>query len=287
MKGYITKGIGGFYYVKTPQGLTECKAKGIFRKRGLTPLAGDWVEIDENNTIAEIAERKNYFIRPPIANLEVLFLVSSTVQPVPSTLVLDRMIALAVSKGVQPVLVITKGDLSSGEKLAQIYSKTDVPVIPVDYQTGAGLEEIKALIAGRLAAFSGNSGVGKSTLLNALVPQLKRETGDISQKLGRGRHTTREVEIFEACGGRIADTPGFASLDLERAGFIEKEELQHCFTEFKPCFGQCKFTGCSHRKELGCLVRQKVEEGIIAQSRYESYLTLYEEASKVNDWERR
>lgn len=287
MQGYITKGIGGFYYVKTAEGLAECKAKGIFRKRGLSPVAGDWVEVDENHTIASIRERKNHFIRPPIANLEVLFLVASTVQPAPSTLVLDRMIALAVSKQVQPVLVITKEDLSSGEKLAQIYEKTQVPVIRLDYDTGEGLEEVRSWIKGRLAAFSGNSGVGKSTLINHLVPQLERETGDISLKLGRGRHTTREVEIFEACEGRIADTPGFANLDLERVGYIDKEELQHCFTEFEPYFGKCKFTGCSHRKELGCLVRQAVEEGVIAPSRYESYLTMYEEASKVNEWERR
>lgn len=271
----------------TQEGLVECKAKGIFRKKGLSPVAGDWVEVDENHTIASIKDRKNLFIRPPIANLEVLFLVASTVQPVPSTLVLDRMIALAVSKNVEPVLVITKEDLKSGDALAQIYAKTPVPVIRLDHETGEGLEEIRSRIQGHLCAFSGNSGVGKSTLLNRLAPQLHRETGNISQKLGRGRHTTREVEIFEACGGRIADTPGFASLDLERAGFIDKEELQHCFTEFEPYFGQCKFTGCSHRKELGCKVRQAVEEGVIAPSRYESYLTLYEEASKVNEWERK
>ena len=287
MQGYIVKGIGGFYYVRTDQGLVECKAKGIFRKKGLSPVAGDWVEVDENQTIASIRERRNLFIRPPIANLDVLFLVASTVQPVPSTLVLDRMIALAVAREVQPVLVITKEDLESGENLAGIYAKTQVPVIRLDYQTGEGLEEIRSWIRGRLSAFSGNSGVGKSTLMNHLAPQLDRETGDISQKLGRGRHTTREVEIFEACGGRIADTPGFASLDLERAGFIDKETLQHCFTEFEPYFGRCKFTGCSHRKELGCQVRQAVEKGVIAPSRYESYLAMYEEASKVNEWERR
>lgn len=287
MRGYIVKGIGGFYYVKTTDGIVECKAKGIFRKRGMSPLAGDEVEIDQNCVIAEIFPRKNSFIRPPIANLDVLFLVASTTQPVPSTLVLDRLTAIAVSKDVEPIIVITKTDLADCDKLVESYSKTPIPVIRVDYETGTGLEEIKVKINGRLAAFCGNSGVGKSTLLNTLVPELNRETGDISQKLNRGRHTTREVEIFEAFGGRIADTPGFASLDLERVGTIDKEELQHCFPEFEPYFGTCKFTGCSHRSELGCKVREALEQGRIAKSRYTSYLTMYEEASKINDWERK
>ena len=213
---YITKGIGGFYYVQTGTEIVECKAKGIFRKRHITPVAGDEVQMEQEAgqwVIAEILPRKNVFIRPPVANLDVLFIVASTVQPVPSTLVLDKLTAIAVDKGVQPVIVCTKGDLASADSLAEIYEKTPIPFIKVDYKTGAGLDELRGWIGGRLCAFCGNSGVGKSTLMNALAPELAQQTGSISQKLGRGRHTTREVEIFEVLGGRVADTPGFASLD--------------------------------------------------------------------------
>ncbi|OLA33139.1 MAG: ribosome small subunit-dependent GTPase A, partial [Faecalibacterium prausnitzii] len=255
MKGYITKGIGGFYYVKTPEGIVECKPRGIFRKQKITPVAGDEVTLETENgvsVIAEIAPRKNVFVRPPMANLDLLFLVASTTQPTPSTLVLDKLSAIAVDKGVQPVIVCTKGDLAEAEFLRSAYEKSTLPFIRIDYETGAGLDEVKQWINGRLCAFCGNSGVGKSTLLNHLLPEAERETSAISQKLGRGRHTTREVTIFEAFGGRIADTPGFASLEANRAGFISKENLEHAFPEFGPYLGQCQFTGCSHRSEKGC-----------------------------------
>ena len=252
MKGYITKGIGGFYYVKTLEGIVECKPRGIFRKQKITPVAGDEVTLETENgvsVIAEIAPRKNVFVRPPMANLDLLFLVASTTQPTPSTLVLDKLSAIAVDKGVQPVIVCTKGDLAEAEFLRSAYERSTLPFIRIDYETGAGLDEVKQWINGRLCAFCGNSGVGKSTLLNHLLPEAERETSAISQKLGRGRHTTREVTIFEAFGGRIADTPGFASLEANRAGFIPKENLEHAFPEFGPYLGQCQFTGCSHRSE--------------------------------------
>ena len=226
MKGYITKGIGGFYYVKTPEGIVECKPRGIFRKQKITPVAGDEVTLETENgvsVIAEIAPRKNVFVRPPMANLDLLFLVASTTQPTPSTLVLDKLSAIAVDKGVQPVIVCTKGDLAEAEFLRSAYERSTLPFIRIDYETGAGLDEVKQWINGRLCAFCGNSGVGKSTLLNHLLPEAERETSAISQKLGRGRHTTREVTIFEAFGGRIADTPGFASLEANRAGFISRK----------------------------------------------------------------
>ena len=261
MNGYIVKGIGGFYYVKTAEGIVECKPRGIFRKQKITPVAGDEVTLETENgaaVIAQIAPRKNVFVRPPVANLDVLFLVASTTQPTPSTLVLDKLSAIAVDKGVQP-----------------------------DYETGAGLDEVKQWITGRLCAFCGNSGVGKSTLLNALLPDVERETGAISQKLGRGRHTTREVTIFEAFGGRIADTPGFASLEANRAGFIPKENLEHAFPEFGPYLGQCQFTGCSHRTEKGCAIRAALAEGKLSRTRYDSYCAMYEEVKDVKDWQRR
>ena len=263
MTGYITKGIGGFYYVKTSEGIVECKPRGIFRKQKITPVAGDVVTLETENggaVIAAIAPRRNVFVRPPMANLDVLFLVASTTQPTPSTLVLDKLSAIAVDKGVQPVIVCTKGDLAEAEFLRSAYEKSTLPFIRIDYATGEGLDDIRHWINGRLCAFCGNSGVGKSTLLNALLPDVERQTAAISQKLGRGRHTTREVTIFEAFGGRIADTPGFASLEASRAGFIPKEALEHAFPEFGPYLGACRFTGCSHRSEKGCAVRAALAE---------------------------
>ena len=286
---YITKGIGGFYYVKTPDGIVECKPRGIFRKQKITPVAGDEVTLETENgaaVIAQIAPRKNVFVRPPVANLDVLFLVASTTQPTPSTLVLDKLSAIAVDKGVQPVVVCTKSDLAEADFLANAYAKSTLPFIRIDYESGAGLDEVKQWINSRLCAFCGNSGVGKSTLLNHLLPEAERETSAISQKLGRGRHTTREVEIFEICGGRLADTPGFASLEAQKLCRIPKEDIQHTFPEFEPYFGQCRFTGCSHRAETDCAVRQAVEEGKISKTRYASYLAMYEEASARKEWEK-
>lgn len=286
MQGYIVKGIGGFYSVQTAAGVVECRARGILRKRGQTPLAGDRVRLSADGaTIDEILPRKNVFIRPPVANLDVLFVVASTVQPTPSTLILDQIMAAAVHQDVQPVLVITKADLAVTSELQAAYKGSGIPVVPLNYETGEGLDAVREHIRGHLCAFCGNSGVGKSTLLNALAPELDRQTGQISQKLGRGRHTTREVEIFEVCGGRIADTPGFASLDAQRLVHIPKEELQHAFPEFVPYFGQCRFTGCSHRKEKGCAVRAALEQGVITQSRYNSYLAMYADAEQYKEWE--
>ena len=285
---YITKGIRGFYYVKTPDGIVECKARGIFRKRGITPVAGDNVTLSDDGTmIDEILPRKNVFIRPPIANLDILFIVTSTTQPVPSTLVLDQLAAAAIYKDVQPVLVVTKSDLAAADMLRTAYAGSGIPLVQLNYETGEGLDEVKSYIEGHLCAFCGNSGVGKSTLLNTLAPALHRETGQISQKLGRGRHTTREVEIFEICGGRLADTPGFASLEANRAGFIPKENLEHAFPEFGPYLGQCQFTGCSHRTEKGCAIRAALAEGKLSQTRYDSYCAMYEEVKDVKDWQRR
>lgn len=288
MEGYISKGIGGFYYVKVGEEMIECKPKGIFRKRKITPVAGDNVRLEtENggNVIVEIFPRNNVFVRPPIANLDLLFLVASTIAPVPSTLVLDKLSAIAVDKNVQPVLLCTKSDLASSAFLEEAYAKSCIPFILVDYQTGAGLEEVKAMIQGKLAAFCGNSGVGKSTLLNALVPELAQKTGEISQKLKRGRHTTREVTIFEAFGGRIADTPGFATMDTEKAAYIPKENLAYAFPEFAPYRENCQFTGCAHRHEKGCAVTAALAEGKLSKTRYESYATMYDEVKDIKDWE--
>ena len=287
MTGYIAKGVGGFYYVRTETGLQECRARGIFRKRGITPVAGDVVTLNaEGNMIDEIAPRKNVFVRPPIANLDVLFIVASTTQPVPSTRILDELTAAAVYKDVQPVLVITKSDLAAADQLLAAYEKSGIPVILLHHATGEGLDALREWIQGRLCAFCGNSGVGKSTLLNALDPDLHRQTGDISQKLGRGRHTTRHVELFELPqGGYVADTPGFSAVDLEKFQVILKDELAGCFREMRPYEGKCRFTGCSHTKEKGCAVLEAVQEGKIAPSRHQSYVALYEQAKNIKEWE--
>ena len=284
----IMKGIGGFYYVQTPSGPVECRAKAIFRKRGISPLAGDLVRLESEGggaVIADILPRKNFCVRPPVANLDLLFVVAATVEPAPNFLVLDKMCAIALDKGVTPVLVATKTDLASPDSLSQVYARSGIEVLLAGQDEDAALVRMRELIAGRLCAFTGNSGVGKSTLLNRLLPDLRQETAQISKKLGRGRHTTREVELFEAFGGLVADTPGFSSLDMERANVILKENLQFCFPEFEPFLNRCRFTGCSHRREKGCAVREAVETGLIHPRRYEDYLTMYEDASAIKEWE--
>ncbi|MEG0768419.1 MAG: ribosome small subunit-dependent GTPase A [Ruthenibacterium sp.] len=285
----ILKGIGGFYYVKTADGILECRVKGIFRKRGISPVAGDAVVLEQEagtDIIAEILPRKNVFTRPPIANVDNFFIVVSTVQPVPSTLVIDKLTAIAVDKETQPIIVVTKADLHSTRMLTECYRHSGIPILCVDAATGAGLDEVRARLPGRLSVFCGNSGVGKSTLLSALLPEITLETGEISKKLGRGRHTTREVMLYETCGGYVADTPGFSSLDMEKASCIPKENLQYAFPDLQRYFGQCKFTGCSHTVEKGCAVRAALDEGELDKSRYTSYVTLYNEAKEISDWQR-
>ncbi len=287
-ENYIVKGIGGFYYVRTQDGVVECRARGIFRKRGVAPVAGDRVRLDAEGgapVIAEILPRKNVFVRPPIANIDQFFIVASTVQPVPSTLVIDALSAIAVDRGARPVLLITKNDLRGGGELAGCYRHAGFPVLLLNAATGEGMDALRTLLPGRLSVFCGNSGVGKSTLLRALLPELPIETGEISRKLGRGRHTTREVALYECCGGLVADTPGFASLDMERAAAISKENLQFAFPEIERYFGRCRFTGCSHTVEKGCAVRAALAAGEIDATRYESYAALYRDARDRKEWD--
>ncbi|MDL2253204.1 ribosome small subunit-dependent GTPase A [Ruminococcaceae bacterium OttesenSCG-928-I18] len=284
MTGRIYKGIGGFYYVKTEGGeVVEVKPRGIFRKRGQKPLAGDEVVLEEEADtlfIAEILPRKNAFVRPPVANVDTVFIVVSTVDPSPSTLVIDKLSAVAVDEGAQPVLLLTKTDLAEGAEVLDIYAKAGFPAFETSVATGEGLTRLKEMLKGKLSVFSGNSGVGKSTLLNVLHPDAQRETAQISKKLGRGRHTTREVEIFEVEGGLVADTPGFASFDLQRAATISAENLQFAFPEIAQRMPACKFSGCTHMAETGCAIRKAVQSGEISPSRYRSYQILYEEAKE-------
>lgn len=290
MQGRILKATGGFYYVLSDAVLYECRARGLFRKTGVSPLVGDWVEIEETGEekgyVTRILDRKNSLIRPPLANLDQLFLVVSVADPQPNLLVLDKLIAIAEHKKIEPLLIVTKTDLGEWETLAALYEKAGFQVFCTGLDQDSDLAMLRRSMEGKISAFCGNSGVGKSSLLNRIDSRLDLSTAQISQKLGRGRHTTRHVQLYPVSGGGyIADTPGFSSMDLERYEVILKEQLQYCFREFGPHLNQCRFTGCSHTKEKGCAVLAAMEEGEIASSRHDSYCTLYEAAKNIKEWE--
>lgn len=289
MVGLIIKAIGGVYTVEAPDGVFECKARGIFRKKGISPVCGDKVEIEfENKTavITEIKERKSLIIRPPLANLDVLVFVASICEPSPNLLILDKFIAVAEYKNIKPMVVITKIDKQEPNEYLNIYNKSGIDVFAVDNITGKGSDEVKQALMGKFSAFTGNTGVGKSSLLNNIFPELDLATNEISKKLGRGKHTTRHVELYKLNdGGYIADTPGFSSFDTNRYDIILKEDLAGCFKEFEPYVNKCRFQDCSHTKEKGCAVIEAVENGEIARSRHESYLSMYEQAKQIKEWE--
>ena len=290
MQGVIIKALSGFYYVKTESGTVECRARGRFRLDGSSPLVGDRVEIslDANGKgrVDKLLPRKNFFIRPAVANIDLLIAVASEVNPVTDPFLIDRVTAFAEHMGCEVLICINKSDAARVSRLRDIYATSGYRVIETSAVTGEGVEELRGCIAGKVCAFSGNSGVGKSSLLNALEPGLGLETGVVSEKLGRGRHTTRHVEIFPAGGAFVADTPGFASFDMEQLPPIPKEELQFCFTEFGPYIGKCRFDDCAHLKEPGCAVREAMDEGKINASRHLSYARLYEISAKYKEWEK-
>lgn len=286
--GIIVKANSGFYYVKCGGEIVECHARGIFRKQKISPLVGDRVRITKNGgdgTVEEIVPRKNSLIRPPVANIDTLFIVVSTVEPEPNMLVIDKLIVTAEQKNIEPVVVVTKDDIKDGGDFTGIYEKSGIESFTASGITGEGIEKLKAVICGKIGAFTGNSGVGKSTLINRIDPALSQDTGEISKKLGRGRHTTRLVELFETCGGFIADTPGFSAIDTIKFEPILKENLQYAFREFAPFINKCRFTGCSHTKESGCAVIEALQNGEIAPSRHKSYCEMYEEAKGIKEWE--
>lgn len=287
LQGILIKGIGGFYYVKTADSVLECKAKGIFRKRGITPLAGDRVTVigeEGGYVISEIGERKNYFQRPPIANVDQFFYVVSSVDPRPNYMVADRLILLCEKRSIAPVIVVTKTDLAPVQDFISLYRGVGYTVINVMSDEEAALDQIRQLLREKLSVFSGNSGVGKSTLLNKLHPELNLTTNEISRKLGRGKHTTRAVELYEIAGGIVADTPGFSALDFEKMEKTPKEEIAQYFVEFRPFLDGCYFTGCSHRTEKGCAVLQAKSEGLISAQRHEDYCYLYDEAKGFEEY---
>ena len=289
ISGRIMKALSGFYYVQTDDGLVECKARGRFRKEGITPLVGDWVEISLENgkgMLEQILPRKNSFIRPAVANLDMLILLTSEVIPVTEPFLIDRITAIAGDQNVPVVICVNKSDLKPGTSLKEIYTKAGYEVVMTSAVTGEGVERLRELISGKVVAFSGNSGVGKSSILNKLNPSLAVETGEVSEKLGRGRHTTRHIELFALDENTlVADTPGFSAFDTEQMEVILKENLQYAFADFAPYMGQCQFHDCAHLKEPGCRIRAAVEEGLLQPSRYESYVRLYEKAKEIKLWE--
>ena len=278
MEGLILKAVGGLYTVESPGGVLSCKARGIFRKQGISPCTGDRVTV-EDGVITEIQPRKNLLIRPPLANLDQLLFVLSVCDPAPNLQLLDRFLAVCVYKGIQPVLIFTKLDLADAVKYASLYRAAGFPQFFVDYEKPETVQAVYDALAGKISAFTGNSGVGKSTLLNALDVSLHLETGDISKKLGRGRHTTRETALYTLPhGGRIADTPGFSTFETEAYAQIAPDELSDCFPEIATVSEPCRYGDCRHMKEPGCAVRAAVEAGEIPQSRYESYALMMQEA---------
>ena len=288
-KGRILRSLSGFYDVQTPDGIVTCRGRGVLRKKGDSPLTGDLVEISVENgkgMVERILPRKNRFIRPAVANVDALVVFAANVNPVTEPFLIDRVAAIAGDQEVQVYLCINKCDLDPAIDLVQIYEKAGFTVIRTSAETGEGVEQLRSLISGKLTAFTGNTGVGKSSMLNALCPDLELATGEVSEKLGRGRHTTRHVELY--CLDQdtyVADTPGFSSFDTEQMDVLLKENLQYTFPDFAPHLGQCQFHDCSHRKEPGCSIRAAVESGEIGRSRYESYLRLYEKAEQVKLWE--
>lgn len=290
-RGRIIRSLSGFYDVQLPEGVVTCRGRGILRKEQITPLTGDLVEITlerGKGMVETVLPRSNSFIRPAVANVDALVLFAANVNPVTEPFLIDRVAAIAGDQNVPCILCINKSDLDPAEELQEIYRKAGFPVICTSAKTGQGIEELRQALKGKLTAFTGNSGVGKSSILNCLCPELTLATGEVSEKLGRGRHTTRHVELY--CLGDdtyVMDTPGFSSFDTDQMDVILKENLQYSFPDFAPCLGRCQFADCTHRSEPGCAVRARVEAGQISASRYDSYLRLYEKSAQIKQWERK
>ena len=288
MRGRIKKALSGFYYVDTGEGIVTCRARGRFRKEGVSPLVGDMVEITASGTegiVDAIEPRRNVFARPAVANIDQLVIVASNAIPRTDPYLIDRMTAIAALKNCEVLLCINKSDLDRADGLCAVYAQAGLPFVLVSAETGEGVEELRERMAGKLSAFTGNSGVGKSSLLNALDPHFSAQVGEVSQALGRGRHTTRHVELYKLSGGaELIDTPGFSSFDTAELGLELKEKLPETFADFAPYLGGCRFVGCSHTKEKGCAVLAAVKAGEISPSRHASYLRLYNELKDLREW---
>lgn len=289
MTGIIIKALSGFYYISYEDKVYTCKARGSFRKSGISPLVGDKVEFSlsdgENGTVESILERKNCLERPPVANVEKLFIVSSYETPAPNTLVIDKMTVIALHNGIEPIIVFNKCDMGDFKEWVEIYKKAGFKTYVVSASSGEGMDKLEIELKGCTSAFTGNSGVGKSSILNYWLGENTISTGEISEKLGRGRHTTRHTELYPLpFGGFVADTPGFSSLDIDLFDYSLKENLADYFVEFEDLSPMCRFSGCTHTKEKGCAVIDAVDKGVIAKSRHESYIELYDSMKDLKPW---
>ena len=288
-EGRILRSLSGFYDVQTSEGLITCRARGILRKEGNSPLTGDMVEITVEKgkgMVEKILPRKNHFIRPAVANVDALVVFAANVNPVTEPFLIDRVAAIAGDQNVPVYLCVNKCDLDPAHDLVRIYEHAGFPVIRTSAETGEGVEELRALLAGKLTAFTGNSGVGKSSIINRLAPELNLETGAVSEKLGRGRHTTRHVELFPLGENTyVADTPGFSSFDTDQMELILKENLQYAFPDFAPYLGHCRYHDCAHIHEPDCAVLTALQEGKLEPTRHASYVRLYESAKEIRLWE--
>jgi len=289
-EGRIQKALSGFYYVDTGSEILTCRARGKFRKEGISPLVGDRVEVRElgngEGVVDKILPRKNFFARPAVANIDQLVVIASAAIPRTDPFLIDRVAAIAALKDCEVVVILNKCDLDPADELYGIYHAAGFRTLRVSAETGEGLEELKTVISGKLSAFTGNSGVGKSSILNALDPEFQLKVGEVSDALGRGRHTTRHVELFAlSCGAEIMDTPGFSSFESEELNLELKHHLPETFREFAPYLDECRFVGCSHTKEKGCAVLDALKKGKIQKSRHESYLRLHEELKPLKDWQ--
>lgn len=290
LNGTIISSLGGTFKVAAQGSEYICKARGVFRNRQITPICGDnvTVEIDPlsgEGVITDVLERKNEIVRPPLANLDQLVFVISTCEPYPNLLLLDKFLAVSIYKNISPAIVFTKTDKAPADEYVKIYSDI-FPTFCVDNSTGEGVERVKELLRDKFSAFTGNSGAGKSTLLNNICPNLDLATNEISRKLGRGKHTTRRVDIYPlADGGYVADTPGFSTFNTQMYDTIMKQDLADCFPEFDEHLGKCRFQDCSHTKEQGCAVLQALNDGLISRSRHDSYCAMYAESAQIKPWE--
>lgn len=284
MEGIVIRGLGGLYEVLRDGQVYECRGRGGLKRDRNILYVGDRVEFDQG-AICKILPRRNVLPRPPVANLDRLFIVVALSDPLPNLYTLDKLIVIAEHCGVEPVLVLNKTDLEDPLSVREIYSSVGYPGFSVCAKTGENVDLLRDLMRGRTCAFAGLSGVGKSTLMNALSPNFVRQTGEISRKLQRGKHTTRAVELYPFEGGFLADTPGFSELEFAPCGLHDRSMLADYFPEFEPYSGDCFFRDCAHGKEKGCAVRAAVEEGRISRPRYENYLRMYEEIGPLRPWE--
>lgn len=290
MTGIIIKALSGFYYVSSGDEIYACKARGSFRKSGVSPLVGDSVIFEKTSEttgiIDEILTRKNSLVRPPVANIDKLFIVSSFSSPKPNTFLIDKMTVIAMYNNIEPIIVFNKCDMGDFGEFKSIYDKAGFKTYIVSAEEAIGINELKAEMKNGISAFTGNSGVGKSSILNNIFGRELIATGEVSDKLGRGRHTTRHTELYKlADGSFVADTPGFSSLELDYSDYELKEKLAFCFSDFEDYIDECKFSTCTHTSENGCAVINAVKNGEIEPTRHESYIQLFCEMKDLKPWE--